>query len=264
MKTKITRGPITEEMQSKRMLPTMHIEMEAENLTDVSILRRMENEMTEKNITCAPMTTLTPNDGLEVHINKQRTLEGKISKITLEGSVTAEASEHELHARWKKLLYAESVLQAQREEILSILDEAERDGEGATPWDMRIERALADQVSRPSPDYRALLINTRCQLEVLHETIGPALVASADPARVALKEAMRLTDVEHLKPWVGSIEALASRAVINELIDGLDRRLFEDADNTWADEMVRDLTDARDKPALYLERQAHERHASTR
>jgi hypothetical protein len=193
-------------------------------------------------------------------------------------------SEADLATRWRSLLYAESRLQAQRDEILDTIEtsaatslrEGVPDGvamdvpEQVLKMHAAIHAAVAtvldDQVSRPSPDFRALLINTRTQIEAMRIAIPPPFneaaptttftKAEADAARAGLKEALRLTDVERLAAWPPwTLAGIALRHVVDGLIDELSREhSAQDMDDVWFTETLHDLRDARGNPDAYLQR----------
>jgi hypothetical protein len=164
--------------------------------------------------------------------------------------------EETLGERWKKLLYAESVLQKQRQEILDALDDAPDD---VLFIRARLKEVIEDQVSRPSPDYRALLVNTRKQLAKVLDQINAVEETAGikfDGVRNTLKEAIRLTNIEHLPLWRSSEEGAALHMVVSGLIDDIDCYAFSDDDGTWRDETLRDLHEALEKPGSYLARKS--------
>jgi predicted nucleic acid-binding protein len=160
----------------------------------------------------------------------------------------------ELDKRWRALFLAESNLQHQRDEIVTRLE----DLPGITAEALNeVREIMREHNTRPSPDYRALLLNTRKQLEVIatsHRGID-------EPTRAALKEALRLTDVERLPLWVSSLQGVAMRMVVDETIADLQHECDQDAAGVWRDEMIRDLEEARDNPQAYLERRSAQRMA---
>jgi hypothetical protein len=188
------------------------------------------------------------------------------------GRITTTGTETELRARWAKLMKAESVLQNARAEIETLLDEAPSHEVGEAGTDIqdfveRIRTVLAEQNTRPSPDYRALMVRAHEQLEKILEhfatTNQPTDVNFGGLVRPALKEALRLTDVERLAPWSGSAQGRAMLFVVNDLIEELgdiaDGAHDPLEDEVWIEQTKLDLEEARDKPEEYLARMAQMR-----
>ena len=142
--------------------------------------------------------------------------------------------ERDLKERWEKLRIAESVLQNARDEISDVLDDIPDDAPATLRE--RIREILGDQSTRPSPDFRMLLINA-------HKAM-----LDGD-----IKEVLRLTDVARLSE---SIQVQAMRAIIEEVYEDLDDYAHVESitDNVWRDETMLNLRDAHDKPAEYLAR----------
>lgn len=186
-------------------------------------------------------------------------------------------SDADISTRWQHLLYAESRLQWQRDEIIATIGHTINTYDNDERVVLRdavvgaVQAVLDDQVRRPSPDYRALLINTRKQLDAIATVIHPSL--ADETVRGAFKEALRLTDVEHLPSWPPqTLAGIALRHVVDNLIDELsvDDGELDDAvplraeqltfDDAWITETLHDLTDARDKPSEYLMRKQAKVH----
>lgn len=190
-----------------------------------------EMNMTDKNTpVCAPMTTLTTFDPSAPGLGSM-----KLDQITacadeVGGKVFTEeqtlvnvggdhevGSENELAARRRKLLLAESVLDEQREAILDVFRENETEATASLITSCRDIIEL--QTSRPSPDYRSLLLNAHAQLEQIRDAVSVVVLqvpVQSNAIMGAIKEALRLTDVERLGPWPGSEPALATEKAINE------------------------------------------------
>lgn len=188
-------------------------------------------------------------------------------------------NESVLAERWRHLLLAESRLQYQRSLIL--------DSTGLTIESIR-RIVLEDANRRPSPDFRSLLLNTRKQLVTIrnllassdvrvalggHVLSAPVTTEERNTAFVgALKEALRLTDVERL-PIEDASGAAALREVVNATIVKLQtevERVGEEiystaglhADNPALESLsllrhtivhiLNDLEAARDNPLEYI------------
>lgn len=171
---------------------------------------------------------------------------GSMSKQeTVAGEGGGIGDERALAERWKKLLYAEARLQSQRDEILNLLEE-QASSDAETYVDEvreKIRLVLEDQVRRPSPDFRALLLRTR-----------KAILDGNT------KEALRCTDVERLEEWpTPTIATIALRLVVDRLIeelsDGKENGVVCSTDwDTWVAETLRDLQEARERPDEYIAR----------
>ncbi len=241
--------------------------------------------MTDKNTpVCAPMTTFTPDptpikrgpDTLAASLEKARpAIVDAVRKDLaaqypipplreqrVEGRITTTGTETELRERWAKLMKAESVLQEQRNAIEAVLEKG-ADYQGTNDIIDAVRDVLADQNTRPSPDFRRLMVNAHDKLARMKEIVDKAESVDAMPL---LKEAMRLTDVERLQPWPGSAQGRAMVFVVNDLIDEL--RDIADGDHAdivddqvWIEQTRLDLEEARDKPEEYLARMAVQRRA---
>jgi hypothetical protein len=147
----------------------------------------------------------------------------------------------------------------------------------------RIRSILEEQKGRPSPDFRALLVQTNAQLVMIRERMADEQTVTV--SRGEVKELLRLTDVTRLEPWsIGkegmewreriaaqlrtefeieeaglTARATAMRLAYDEALDGLKEGLA--VDDIWTAEMARDLEEARDAPDEYLARKADDQRA---
>lgn len=175
-------------------------------------------------------------------------------------TTSVQGNEADLETRWKNLLLAESRLQAARDEIEDMLDDMPKQPESEVEESVeRVKKLLVEQVGRPSPDFRSLLLKTRKQVVALQGALEANVDAVTSTSVVApLKELLRLTDVERLDAWPPwTVSGIALRSVVSSLIDEL-RDVMTDGEEPlgilWVEETLLELEQARHDPEEYMKR----------